>query len=152
MCLSIFSHELLYSSAMIGCGIFSSTILGSEFGGGVLLPPSCVSVRPPFLHQSPSKNEVPPVLIHPKKAPNTGFFLSIVLVNNPLISPRFWNSMVDRYAIGNFRIYVLITPMKRSPCFHNYSAAGTDAKYESAQTILSVLAHGITSSFSTFVP
>ena len=42
--------------------------------------------------------------------------------------------------------------MKWSPLFCNYSAAGTDAKYESAQTILSVLSHGITSSFRTFVP
>ena len=60
--------------------------------------------------------------------------------------------MLDRYAIGNFCVAVLITLMKRSSCFHNYSAAGTDAKYESAQTIRSVLAHGITSSFSTFAP
>ena len=51
-----------------------------------------------------------------------------------------------------FRVYVLVTPMKRSPCFRKYSAAGTDTKYESAQTILSVLAHGITSCFSNFLP
>ena len=86
------------------------------------------------------------------KAPNTGFVLSTGLVNNPIISPRFWNYMLDRYAIGNFRVTVLITPMKWSSCVHNYSSAGTDAKYESAQTILLVLAHGITSSFSNFVP
>ena len=60
--------------------------------------------------------------------------------------------MLYRYAIGNFQVAVLITPLKRSPWFHNFSAAGTGLKYESAQTILSVLAHGITSSSSTFVP
>ena len=54
--------------------------------------------------------------------------------------------------MGNFRIAILIMLMKRSPCFHNSSATGTDAKYESAQTILYVLAYGSTSSFSTFVP
>ena len=34
----------------------------------ILLPPSHASLQPPFLHQSPSKNEVPPVLIHPHKS------------------------------------------------------------------------------------
>ena len=117
-----------------------------------LLPPLRVSVRPPFLHLCPSKNELSPVPIHQNKSPNTGFVLSILLVNNPLISPRLWNYMLDRYAIGNFRVAVLITPMKQSPFFNNYSASGTDAKYESAQMILSVLAHGITISFNSFVP
>ena len=85
------------------------------------------------------------------KAPNTGFALSTGVVNNPLIPPRFWNSMLDRYATKNFRVAVLITPTNQSPCLHN-SAADNDAKYEHAQTILSVLSHGITSSFSTFLP
>ena len=36
--------------------------------GQVLLPQSRASVRPPFLHLSPSKNEVPPVQIHRNKS------------------------------------------------------------------------------------
>ena len=59
--------------------------------------------------------------------------------------------MLDRYAIVNCLVAVLITPMKRSPCVQNSPAAVTDAKYESMQTIMSVLAYGITTSFSTFV-
>ena len=34
----------------------------------VILPPSHTSVLPPFLRQFPSKNEVPPVPIHPNKS------------------------------------------------------------------------------------
>ena len=34
----------------------------------LLLPPSHTSVRPPFLHRAPSKNEVPHVLIHLNKS------------------------------------------------------------------------------------
>ena len=86
------------------------------------------------------------------KAPNTVFVLSTGLFNNPLIYPQFWNSMLDRYAIRNFRLAVLIMPMKQIPCFHNSASAGTDAKYESTQTILPVLSHGSTSYFITFVP
>ena len=137
---------------MIGCGMVSSTILGSAFGAGS----SCLHrVRVygrPFSIDPPVKMKYRLFQSVQKKAPNTGFVLSTGLVNNPLISLRFWNYMLDRYAIRNFRVSVLITSMKRSPCFHNYSAACTDGKYESAQTILSVLAHSITSSFSTFVP
>ena len=84
-------------------------------------------------------------------SPNTRFVLFIGLVNNPFIYPRFCNYMLDRYAIGNFRVAVLITPMKWVTCIHNYSSAGNDAKYESAQTILSMLSHGSTSYFSTVV-
>ena len=84
------------------------------------------------------------------KSPNTGFVLSTGLVNNPLISLQLWKSMLDRYAIGNLRVSVLITTMKWIPCFHNYSAEGTDKKYESAKMILYVLAHVSTSFFSTF--
>ena len=126
--------------------------IGICIWGRFLLPPLRASVRPPFLHRSISKNEVPPVPIDIKKSSNTGFVLSNGLVNNPLISTRFWNSVLDRYTIGTFRVAVLITTMQRSPCFQNSSAAGTDAKYESAQTILFVLAYGITSSFSAFIP
>ena len=36
-------------------------------GDRVLLPPSWASVQLSFLHRSPSKNEVPPVPIHPNK-------------------------------------------------------------------------------------
>ena len=126
--------------------------IGFYIWSRLILPPSRVSVRPPFLHWASSKDEVPHVLIHPKKAPNTGFVLFTGLVKNSLISPRFWNSMLGRYTIINFRGSFLITTMNRSWCFHNSSKAGTAAKYESAQTILSVLAHGITSSFSNFVP
>ena len=87
-----------------------------------------------------------------KNSPNTGFVLSTGLVNNPLISPQLWDHMLDSNTIGNFRVSVLMTPMKRIPCFHNYSETGTDAKYESAKMIMSVLVHESTSSFSTFVP
>ena len=85
-------------------------------------------------------------------APNTGFVLSTGLVKNPLISPQFWNYMLDRYSIRTFRVAVLITPTKQSPWFHNSSAAGTDTKYGYVQTILSVLAHGSTKYFRNFVP
>ena len=86
------------------------------------------------------------------KSPNTSFVLYTGLVKNPLISPRFWNSVLDKYAIGNFCFAILITPIKMIPCFHNYLSAGTDTKYESVKTILSVLAHGIKSSFIPFLP
>ena len=86
------------------------------------------------------------------KSTNTGFVLFTGLVKNPLISPQFWNSMLDRYDIGDFRVSVLIIPMKQIQCFHNPSAADTDAECESAQKILSVVAHVIKSPFSTFVP
>ena len=128
------------------------THIGIYIWGKFVLTPSQVSVQPPFLRRSSSKNEVPPVPIHPKEAPSTRFVHSTGLVNNPLISPRFWNSMVDRYAIVNWCVDVLMTPIKQSPRFQNSSASGTDAKYESAQPILSMIAHGITSSFNTFVP
>ena len=118
----------------------------------VLLHPSRASVCPPFLHQSPSKNEVPPVPIHPNKSTQHRLRSVYRPSKNPLISPQLWNYMLNRYIIRNFRVAVLIIPMKRSPCFHNSSSAGTDEKYESAQTILSVLSHGIISSFRNFVP
>ena len=118
----------------------------------ILFPPTHASVHPPFLHWSTSKNELPPVLVHPKKLSYTSFFLSTGLVNNPLIFSLFCNSVLYRYVIRNFCVAVLITPMKQITCFHNSSAAGTDAKYESVQTILSVLAHGSTSSFGIFLP
>ena len=62
----------------------------------ILLTPLHASVRTPFLHLPPSKNEVLPVLIHPKKSPNTGFVLSTGLFNNPLTSPLLWKYMLDR--------------------------------------------------------
>ena len=46
-----------------------------------------------------------------KKAPNTRFVLSTGLVNNPLIYCQLCISMLDSYAIGNWRVSVLITPM-----------------------------------------
>ena len=87
-----------------------------------------------------------------QKICNTDFVMYTGLVNNPLISPWFWNSILDRYAIGDFHVSVLITPIKQSPHFHNVTTAVTDAKYESAQMILYVLSHGRTSSFSNFLP
>ena len=42
--------------------------IGICIWGRVLLPPSHASVRQPFLRQPPSKNEVPPVTIHPNKS------------------------------------------------------------------------------------
>ena len=87
-----------------------------------------------------------------KKSPNTGFFLSTVLVKNPLISPWFCNYMLDRYAIRNYRVAVLIMPMKRIPCFHNSSASGTEAKYDSVQTTIFMLANVSTNYLSTLVP
>ena len=86
------------------------------------------------------------------KSPNTGFVLCTLLVNNPLISPWFCNYMLDRYSIWNYRVAVLIMPMKRIPCFHNSSAAGTEAKYDSVQTIIFMLANGSTNYLSTLVP
>ena len=137
---------------MIGCGMVSSTILGSEFGAGS----SCLHrVRVyvhPFYITPPVEMKYRLLRSTQTKIPSTGFVLSTGLVNNPLISTRFWNFMLYRQAIRNFRIAVLITPMKWSPCFHNSSASGTDAEYESSQTILSVLAHGITSYLRTLVP
>ena len=55
--------------------------------GRFVFPPSHVSLWLPFLHRVPSKNELPPVPLHPKKAPNTSFALSTSLVNNPIIPP-----------------------------------------------------------------
>ena len=120
--------------------------------GRFLLPPLHSSVQTLFLHQSTSKNELPPFSIHPKKSPNTGFILSTILFKNPLISFWFCYPMLDRYAIGNFHVAVLITPMKRSQLFYNSLAASTNAKYESVETILSMLAYGSTSSFRKFLP
>ena len=132
--------------------MFISTILGSTFGAGsYCLHRVRVYIRL-FSIYHPVNMKYRLFRFIQTIAPNTGFFLSTVLVNNSLISTRFWNSMLDRYAIRNLRAAVLIMSMKRSPCFHNSSAAGTDAKYESTQTIMSVLADGITSFFSTFVP
>ena len=41
--------------------------IGICFWGRFFFPPSHASVRPPFLRQSPSKNELPTVPIHPNK-------------------------------------------------------------------------------------
>ena len=137
---------------MIGCVVVSSTLSGSAFGiGSSCLHHMRVCGRP-FAINPPVKMKYCLFRSIQKKSPNTVFVLSTYLVNNPLISPRFWNSMLDRYNIGNYRVDVLITPMKQSPRFHDSSAAGTYAKYESAQTILSVLAHGITNFFCNFLP
>ena len=137
---------------MIGCGMASSTILGSTFGAGSYRLHRVRVYSRPFSVDPPVKiNDRLFRSIH-KKSPNTGFVLSNGLVNNPLISPRFWNSTLGRYGIRNCHVSVLIMLMKWSPLFCNYSAAGTDAKYDYEQTILSVLAHGVTSPFSTFVP
>ena len=137
---------------MIGYGMVSSTILGSAFGAGS----SCLHRVQVYIHplyiDPPVKMKYRLLRSIQTKAPNTGFVLSTGLVNNSLISTRFWKFMLDRYAIGNFRVAVLITQMKLSQCFHNSSSAGPDANYESEQTILSVSAHGIPSSFSTIVP
>ena len=137
---------------MICCGVVSSTILGSTFGAGSYCLHHVRVYGRPFSVKPPVKIKYRLFRSIQTKAPNTRFVLSTGLVNNPLISSRFWSSMLDRYAIINFRVAVLITPMKRIPCFHYYSSAGTDTKYESEQTILSVLAYDITSYFSTFVP
>ena len=118
--------------------------------GRVLLPPSHASEQTLFLHQSPNKHEVPPVPIHPNRS--TQHQICPVYRTCQQSTPQFWNSISNRHGIGNFCVAVLITPMKRTPCFHNYSASVTDEKYESAQIIMSVLAYGITSYFSTFVP
>ena len=137
---------------MIGCGMVSPTILGSAFGPGssclhLMRVYSChLSINPPV------KMKYCLLLSIPKKSPNIGFVLSTGLVNNPLISTQLWNYMLDRYVIRNRHVVVLITPIKHSSYFHNSSAAGTDTKYESNQTILSVLVNGITSSFRNFVP
>ena len=137
---------------MIGCGMISSTILGSQFGSGSSCL-HCVRVYGrTFSIDPPVKIKYLLFRSIQIKSPNTGFVLSTGLVKNPFISPLLWNYMLDRYAIENCRISVLIIPMNRNPCFHNTLSAVTDTKYESAQTILSVLSHGITTSFSTFLP
>ena len=128
-----------------------STILGSVFGvGSSFLHFMRVYGRPFSVNTQVKMNYHLSQSVQ-TKAPNTFSVLSIGLVNNPLISPQFCNSVLDRYDIINFRVAVLIAPLKWSPWFHNYSSAGTDAKYESEQTILSVISHGSTSSFSTCV-
>ena len=126
-----------------------STILVSEFGEGSSY--LHVSVQPPFLHQAPRKNEVPSVPIHPKKS------------TQHQICPFYRPSQQSTDILPIMYIYVrqlchrkltcfrLDNTNKHSPCFHYYSAAGTDAKYESAQTILSMLSHVSTSALSTFV-
>ena len=120
--------------------------------GRVLLHPSHTSVQTPFIHRSPLQMRYHLFRSIQTKSPNIGFVLSTSLFNNPPVFTRFFNSVSDRYAIVNCRVSVLIIPMKRSPCFHKYSAVCNDENYESAQTILYVLYHGITISFSTFVP
>ena len=137
---------------MIVCGIISSTILSSAFGAVSYCHHLMRVYVCPFSIKPPVKMKYRLFRSIQTKAPNTGFVLSTGLSNNLLISPQFWNYMLDRYAIRNFRVAVLITPMKWSPYLQNYSVAVTDAKYESAQTILSLLAHSITSSFRAFVP
>ena len=137
---------------MIGCGMVSSTILGSTFGAGSYCLHHVRVYGRPFSIDPSVKMNYRLFRSIQTKAPNTGFVLSTGLVNNPLISPRFWNSMLGRYGIRNCHVAVLLTPINWNPFFQNYSAAGTDAKYESTQTILSVLAHCITSYFRTFVP
>ena len=77
---------------------------------------------------------------------------SLVEDVSPLKSPRCWISILDRAFRGYRRVAVFITPMNRSPIFLSSSAAPTDAKYESAQTTLSELAHGRTNPFKTCVP
>ena len=139
-------------SSVIGFGVFILTILGSAFReGNSLLHHMRVYARP-FSIKYPVKVKYRLYQSTPQKSPNTGFILSTGLVNNPLVPTQFYNSMLYRYSIRNCGISVLINPMKWKPCFHNYLAAGTDAKYESAQNILSMSAHGITIPFSTCVP
>ena len=125
----------------------SSTILGPAFGSGSSCFHHMQVYGHPFSINTPVKMKYRLFRSIQTKAPNTGFVLSTGLFNNPLMSPRFWNYMLYRYTIVNFRVAVLIMPMKRIPCFHNSSVAGTDANYQSTQTILSVLAHGITRSY-----
>ena len=152
LCLSIWPHLTWWISNVIGCGMVSSTILVSAFGARpYFLHCMRVYVRP-FSVEPPVKMKYRLFQSTQNKTTNTSFVLSIGLVDNSLIFFQFWNSMLNRYAIRNFRVAVLISPMKLSPCFHNSPVVGTDAKYGSAQMILSVLAHGIKSSFRTFVP
>ena len=118
---------------MIGCGMFSSTILESAFGEGF----SCLHrVRVygrPFSIDPSVKMKYRLFRSIQTKAPNAGFILSTGLFKNPLISTRLWNYMLDRHAIGNFRVDILTTPMKRSSCFQSSSAAGTAYSYWSCQ-------------------
>ena len=99
----------------------------------ILFPPSCAIVRPPFLHKSPVKTKYCLFRSIQTKSLNSGFVLSTSIVKNPLISPRFCNSMVDRYAIINFRVAILIKPMKQGSCFHNSLEAGNAYLYRSFQ-------------------
>ena len=128
------------------------TILGSESGAGSSCLHHMQLCGRPFSVDTQVKINYCLFQCIQKQYPNTRFFLSTGKVNNPLIFPWFYNSMLDKYDIGNCRVSVLITPMGQSPFFYDYVVAGTDAKYASAQTIIFMLAHVSTISFSTFVP
>ena len=128
-----------------------STILGYVFRAGSSCFHHMQVYRGPFSVNTPVKIKGR-LFQSINKSPNTSFALSTGLVNNPIISPQLYNYMLDRYTIRNFRVAILITKLKRIPCFRNYSVADNDAKYESTKTILFVLAHLRTISFSTFVP
>ena len=128
-----------------------STILVSAFGAGSYCRHCMRVYRRPFSFDPPFKMKYRLFQCIQTKTPNICFFLSTGVFNFPLVSSWFWNYMLDRYTIRNFCVGVFITPMKRSPCFHDSSTAITDVKYESVQTILSVLSHGSTGYFSMFL-
>ena len=81
--------------------------IGLCIRGRVLLPPLHASVRPPFLRRPPNKNEVPPVPIHPNKSTQHRLCTVYRPSQKILISPRLWNSILDRYAIVNLRVAFL---------------------------------------------
>ena len=104
----------------------SSTILGSAFGAGYSCFRCVRAYGCPFSINPPAIVKYHLFLSIQIEAPNISFVLSTGLVNNPLIFPRFWNSMLDRYTIENCRVSVLINPIERSPCFHNSSSVYAD--------------------------
>ena len=66
MHINLATYALIYLCCYL-MWVFQLNHIGLCIWVRVLLPPSRASVLPPFLHQPPSKNEVPHVLIHPNK-------------------------------------------------------------------------------------
>ena len=88
--------------SVIGCGMVCLTILGSLFGVGSSCLHHMLVYGRPFSIDLTVTTKYCLLWSIKKKLPNTGFVLFTGLVNNPLISPRFYNSVLDRYSIGKF--------------------------------------------------
>ena len=78
--------------------------IGLFVGGRFLFPPSYTSVRPPFLCQYPSKNEVPHVPIHPNKS------------TQHQICPVYWPSQQSTHISLILELYVRQLRHRTFPC------------------------------------